>query len=52
MALLRDEGVIQTIGYERFSVVGAPKRGKCDSDERFSGGMSELECRVMWCDIE
>ena len=34
------------------SVVGAPKRGRCDSDERFSGGMSELECRVMWCDIE
>ena len=36
----------------RGSVVRAPMRGRFDSDERFSGGMSELECRVMWCDIE
>ena len=36
----------------RGSVVRAPKRGRCDSDESLSGGVSELECRVMWCDIE
>ena len=36
----------------RGSVVRAPKRGRCDSDERFSSGLSELERRVIWCDIE
>ena len=36
----------------RGSVVRAPKRGRCDSDESLSGGLSELEGRVMWCDFE
>ena len=34
------------------SVVRAPMRGRCDSDELFSGRLSEPECRLMLCDIE